>query len=71
VALSTDDEGVSRSDMNLEYMRGVEEQGLTYPQLKQMAMNSIRYSFASDATKLRLARELTAKFADFEEKFGK
>ena len=30
VALATDDEGVSRSDMTHEYLKGVEEQGLSY-----------------------------------------
>ncbi len=45
VALSTDDEGVSRIDMTHEYVRAAEEFGLTYGDLKQMARNSLEYSF--------------------------
>jgi hypothetical protein len=71
VALSTDDEGVSRSDMNLEYKRAVEEQGLTYPQLKNMAMNSLRYSFVDPATKDRLIGDLRRDFALFEARVGR
>ena len=46
VALATDDPGVSRDDMTNQYMRAVEDQGLTYDQLKQIARNSLEYSFA-------------------------
>jgi adenosine deaminase len=45
VALSTDDEGVSRIDLTHEYVRAVEDFGLDYPTLKQMARNSLTYSF--------------------------
>ena len=45
VALSTDDEGVSRSDLTHEYVRGVLEQNLTYPDLKQMARTSLEHAF--------------------------
>jgi adenosine deaminase len=47
VALSTDDEGVSRSQLTEEYVRAVETYGLTYSELKEMVRNSIEYSFAS------------------------
>ncbi|MEO5509960.1 MAG: adenosine deaminase, partial [Longimicrobiales bacterium] len=70
VALSTDDEGVSRSDMNMEYKRAVEEQGVTYADLKTMARNSLRYSFADEVTKTRLLRELDAAFGSFEGVYG-
>jgi adenosine deaminase len=43
--LSTDDEGVARSDMTNEYFRAATDQGLTYADLKAMARASIRYSF--------------------------
>lgn len=46
VVLSTDDEGVSRSDMTHEYQRAVTEQGLDYATLKQVARNGLTYSFA-------------------------
>jgi adenosine deaminase len=45
VALSTDDEGVSRSDLTHEYVRSVLEQNLTYPDLKQMARTSLEHAF--------------------------
>ena len=44
-ALSTDDEGVSRIDLTHEYVRGVEEQNLTYADLKQSARTSLEHSF--------------------------
>ena len=45
VALSTDDEGVSRIDLTHEYMLAAETYRLTYADLKEMARNSIEYSF--------------------------
>jgi adenosine deaminase len=45
VALSTDDEGVSRIDLTHEYVRAVQDFGLDYPTLKHMARNSLTFSF--------------------------
>jgi hypothetical protein len=45
VALATDDEGVARSDMTHEYLRAVEEQHLSYADLKRMARQSLEHSF--------------------------
>lgn len=45
VVLSTDDEGVLRSDMTNEYVRAVREQGLGYLELKQIARAGLAYSF--------------------------
>jgi adenosine deaminase len=45
VALSTDDEGVSRIDLTHEYVRAVTDFGLTYADLKQMARTSLEHSF--------------------------
>jgi adenosine deaminase len=45
VAISTDDEGVARSDLTWEYKRAVESYALTYAQLKKMARDSLEYSF--------------------------
>jgi adenosine deaminase len=66
VALVTDDEGVSLSDMTHEYFRAVTDQHLDYRTLKSMARNSIVYSFADDTTKARLRSELESAFARFE-----
>ena len=45
VALSTDDEGVSRIDITHEFVRAAEEQGLGYADLKRMARTSLEHSF--------------------------
>jgi adenosine deaminase len=45
VALSTDDEGVSRIDLTHEYVRAAMEYGLGYLDLKSMARTSIEHSF--------------------------
>ncbi len=45
VAISTDDEGVNRSNMTKEYSRAVTSYQLSYPVLKNIARNSIYYSF--------------------------
>jgi len=45
VALATDDEGVSRSEMTMEYLRAAREQGLGYLELKTMARNSLVHAF--------------------------
>jgi hypothetical protein len=66
VALVTDDEGVTASNMTLEYARAVTDQHLGYSTLKAMARNSIAYSFADDTTKKRLQSELERAFERFE-----
>ena len=66
VALVTDDAGVSRSTMTLEFRKAVEEQGLDYRTLKRMARSSIAYSFADQATRARLTADLDADFRRFE-----
>jgi adenosine deaminase len=45
VALATDDEGVSRSDMTHEYLRAIESYRLSYADLKRMARQSLEHSF--------------------------
>ena len=45
VVLSTDDEGVSRSDMTNEFVRAVTEQKLHYADLKQIVRDTLQYSF--------------------------
>jgi adenosine deaminase len=50
VVLSTDDQGVSRSDMTHEYQRAVQEQGVDYATLKQIARNGLTYAFIPGAS---------------------
>jgi len=45
VALSTDDEGVSRSTLTMEYQRAVNTYQFNYPTLKNFSRNSLFYSF--------------------------
>src|SRR5258707_2592841 len=45
VALSTDDEGVSRIDLTHEYVRAVQTYGLTYLELTQMARTGLEHAF--------------------------
>jgi adenosine deaminase len=58
--IATDDEGVSRSDITHEYQRAVEEQGVSYADLKRISRNSTEYSFLpgqslwADASKFRV-----------------
>jgi adenosine deaminase len=44
-ALSTDDEGVNRSDLTREYVKGAFEQNLTYADLKRSARTSLEHAF--------------------------
>jgi adenosine deaminase len=50
VALSTDDEGVSRIDMTHEYVRAVETYGLSYADLKQMVRTGLEHNFLPGAS---------------------
>ena len=45
VTLASDDEGVARIDLSNEYLRAARDYGLTYPDLKRLARNSLEYSF--------------------------
>lgn len=45
VSLATDDQGVARSSMAAEFVRGVMDQGLDYYELKKMVRASLQYSF--------------------------
>jgi adenosine deaminase len=44
-AISTDDEGVSRSEMTMEYLRAAQDQRLGYAELKRSARNSLHHAF--------------------------
>jgi adenosine deaminase len=50
VALSTDDEGVSRIDLTHEYVRAAIDYGLSYRDLKQSARTGIEHSFLPGAS---------------------
>ena len=50
VALATDDEGVSRSEISREYLKAAIDQGLGYIQLKTMARTSLQFAFIPGAS---------------------
>jgi adenosine deaminase len=50
VALATDDEGVSRSELTWEYLRAVESYHLDYATLKRMVRDSLEHSFLPGAS---------------------
>jgi len=50
VALSTDDEGVSRIDLTGEYVRAALDYHLSYQELKQLARTSMEHSFLPGAS---------------------
>ena len=66
VALSTDDEGVSRGNITHEYLRATLDYKLTYAQLKKLSRTGIEYGFADEATKKQLLSKFDKDFADFE-----
>lgn len=66
VTISTDDEGVSRTHLTIEYQRAVLTYGLSYAEVKQLARNSLQYSFAPAPEKSRLQADLDRRFREFE-----
>ncbi len=50
VALSTDDEGVSRIDLTHEYVRAAETYALSYADLKQMVRTALEHDFLPGAS---------------------
>lgn len=50
VALSTDDEGVSRIDLTHEFVRAVETYNLNYSDLKELVRTSLEHSFLPGAS---------------------
>jgi adenosine deaminase len=50
VVLSTDDQGVLRTDMTNEYVRAAREQGLGYRDLKAISRNGLEFSFIPGAS---------------------
>jgi adenosine deaminase len=50
LALATDDAGVSRSTMAAQYQHAVEGYGLSYPDLKRLARQSVEHAFLPGAS---------------------
>ena len=60
VALSTDDEGVSRIDLTHEYVRAALDYHLSYADLKQLARTGMEHSFLPGASLWAAPDEFTA-----------
>ncbi len=69
LALSTDDEGVSRIDLTHEYMRAARDLDLSYRDLKQLSENALTYSFLPTDRRQDLMSELARRFVAFEKKY--
>jgi hypothetical protein len=50
LAIATDDEGVSRSDLTREFALAARSWQLSYATLKSMARNSLEYAFVAGAS---------------------
>jgi adenosine deaminase len=59
VALATDDEGVSRSDLTHEYLRAAQTYNLSYADLMTLARNSLEHSFLPGDSLWRDAKRFT------------
>jgi adenosine deaminase len=57
VALATDDEGVSRSEISREFLKAADDQGLGYIQLKTMARTSLQFAFIAGESLWRDTRK--------------
>ena len=66
ISLSTDDEGIFDSSINMDCELAITESNITYAELRQMSVNSIETSFASDADKKMLLTKLNKSLGKFE-----
>jgi len=69
VTLSTDDEGVSRTDLTDQYSRAVRVQGFGYRQIKRFAQTGLRCSFMAPAQKKAAIAKQKKLFRKFESRF--
>ena len=66
--LSTDDEGVNRSDLTREYLKAVLEYDLNYTDVKELSRNGLIHAFGAE--KEELLAQLDAQFQDFEYRYA-
>lgn len=69
VTLSTDDEGVERTDLTAQYVQAALDHGLTYRQLKRIARNGLECSFLPAAEKRSALQEQQGMFTRFERRY--
>ncbi|HET8707201.1 MAG TPA: hypothetical protein VFM46_12940 [Pseudomonadales bacterium] len=68
--ISTDDSGVSRSNLSHEYLLFASRYKPSYPELKSTVYNSIRYSFLSEQDKNKQLQQLDQRFNRFEQQYA-
>lgn len=66
VSLSTDDEGIFRSTISDECVAAIDHSDITYAELKDMSLNSIKTAFVEDQEKTRLLGDLETSLLSFE-----
>jgi len=69
VTLSTDDEGVSRTDMTSQYVKAVLQHHFGYRRLKQFATDGLRCSFLTPSEKKAALKDQAKRFRKFESRF--
>jgi len=69
VTLSTDDEGVSRTDLTAQYVKAVRQHGFGYRRLKQFAQNGLRCAFLTPAERKAALADQNRRFRKFEARF--
>ncbi len=67
IVISTDDEGVLRTDMTEQFvLLAYQYPEISYREIKEIVLNSIRYSFMEQAVQNRLLEHVLAAFTQFE-----
>ena len=71
IVISTDDAGVSRTNLSGEYLQYVSRYKPSYDDLKQVVFNSIRYSFLPEDEKREELEKLEKRFTEFEARMAR
>lgn len=71
IVISTDDAGVSRNNLSGEYALFMSRYQPDYRELKQTAINSLRYSFLPEVEKQQRLKYLQQQFAEFEQEIAR
>ncbi len=69
IALCTDDEGVSRTDLTEQYLLATREYDLSYGALKNISRDSLEHGFLQPDAKRVALSDLEADFRAFEKRF--
>lgn len=69
VALSTDDRGMFGSGMTDEFFVAVKEFNLSWAEIRELELNSLKYAFVEEPEKTRLIDALNRRLDNFEKQF--